>query len=134
MTHDDVQRWLDAYIEAWRTYDPQLIGDLFTEDAAYRFHPWDEPVRGRQAIVDAWLANQDPPGSWDARYEPVVVEASDAVATGVSRYFDGEGKLVRVYHNLWIVRFDAGGRCREFTEWFMKAPDSSTDGAEPPSQ
>ena len=30
------QRWLDAYVEAWRTYDPAGIGELFGEDAEYR--------------------------------------------------------------------------------------------------
>ena len=32
MTRDDVQRWLDRYVEAWRSYDPDAIGDLFAED------------------------------------------------------------------------------------------------------
>ena len=46
MTHDQVQDWLDRYIAAWRSYDPAAIGDLFADDAAYRYHPWDdEPVR-----------------------------------------------------------------------------------------
>ena len=26
MSDEDVQRWLDAYVEAWRTYDPEAIG------------------------------------------------------------------------------------------------------------
>jgi hypothetical protein len=25
-----------------------------------------------------------------------------------------------VYSNLWVIRFDADGRCREFTEWYMR--------------
>ena len=43
MTRDEVQRWLDDYVAAWRSYDPEAIGDLFGEDAEYRYHPWDEP-------------------------------------------------------------------------------------------
>ena len=27
--------WLNRYIEAWKSYDPQAIGDLFSEDAVY---------------------------------------------------------------------------------------------------
>ena len=30
MTHDDVQEWLDRYVEAWRSYDEAAIGDLFS--------------------------------------------------------------------------------------------------------
>lgn len=33
MTHDDVQAWLDKYLEAWRTYDVEKISELFSEDA-----------------------------------------------------------------------------------------------------
>lgn len=49
-----VQRWLDAYSRAWITYDPGEIGALFSEDAEYRYHPWeqgDDVLRGRDQIV-----------------------------------------------------------------------------------
>ncbi|HEX6709524.1 MAG TPA: hypothetical protein VF068_04270 [Rubrobacter sp.] len=51
LTHDAVQRWIDAYVDAWHTYDPAAIGALFAEDATYAYHPYDEGeqvVRGRE--------------------------------------------------------------------------------------
>src|SRR5215203_5457316 len=98
MTHDAVARWLDAYTAAWTTYDPDAIGALFADDAQYRYHPWDEPVRGREAIVADWLESPDAPGTYSAAYAPWAVEGSRAVATGVSRYDDGTQR--RVYHNV----------------------------------
>ena len=74
MDHTDFQQWLDAYVEAWRTYDEAAIGELFSEDARYRYHPWDE---GDEASRDAprsspsWLADRDEPGSLDGRVPPV---------------------------------------------------------------
>ena len=118
MTRDDFARWLGAYVDAWRSYDRDAIGDLFTEDAEYRYHPWDEPVRGRTAIVDNWIDNRDEPGTWSADYVPFAVEGSDAVATGTSRYDDAQGG--RMYHNVFLCRFDGDGRCREFTEVYAK--------------
>ncbi len=118
MTQNDFARWLDAYVDAWRTYDPAAIGALFSEDAEYRYHPWDEALRGRSAIVSSWLDNPDEPGTWTAEYHPWVVNGQDAVATGVSRYDDTDGK--REYHNVFLCRFDAEGRCREFTEVYLK--------------
>jgi uncharacterized protein (TIGR02246 family) len=53
MTRDDVQAWIDRYIAVWASYDPEAIGDLFTTDAEYRFHPSDPPITGRDAIVRA---------------------------------------------------------------------------------
>jgi SnoaL-like domain len=117
------QRWLDRYVEAWRTYDAEAIGDLFTEDAEYRYHPWDEPVVGRSAIVAAWLSDRDEPGSWTADYRPWAIQDERAVAVGISRYLAAGGETVdREYHNVFLCRFDANGRCAEFTEVFLERP------------
>lgn len=130
MTHDDVQAWLDRYVRAWRSYDPAAIADLFSADATYRYHPWDAPLRGREAIVADWLAPngdataRDVPGTFDAAYRPYAVDGDRAVAVGSSEYLDGPGgELDRRYHNVFLLEFDAEGRCREFTELFMLAPE-----------
>ena len=118
------QRWLDAYVEAWRTYEVDAIGELFSQDVEYRYHPWDDPVRGRAAIVEDWLEDRDDPDSWTAEYRPWLVAGDDAVAVGVSRYLGSDRQTVeREYHNVFLCRFDGEGRCREFTELFLKRPD-----------
>lgn len=113
LTPGIVQDWLDRYVEAWRTCEGEMIGDLFTVEAEYRYHPADSPVVGREAIVASWQQEVDPPGSWEAEYEPWLVAGDQAIATGQSRYTDG-----RTYFNLFQLEFD-DGRCRSFTEWFM---------------
>lgn len=123
MTHESVQVWLDNYVNAWRTYDASLIGDLFSDDALYFHHPFDSevPVRGREAIVASWLEARDAPGSWDAHYAPIVVEGRLAVAQGQTRYFQSDGTLKRAFANLFVLHFDEAGRCERFTEWYIKA-------------
>lgn len=123
MTHDDVQRWLDRYVEAWRTYDPATIGDLFAEHATYRYHAYDpEPVEGREAIVADWLESQDEAGSWEAHYEPFAVEGDKAVAVGTSRYLEPDGSHRTTYYNCWTLRFDGDGRCVDFVEYWNEPP------------
>lgn len=131
MTRDDVQAWLDRYIAAWATYDPDAIGDLFSEDVRYRYHPSDEGIVGRDAIVRAWLepsgdaSSRDEPGTWEAHYEPFVVGGDRAVAVGSSRYFhDATKSSVRTtYDNAYLLEFDADGRCRAFTEFYVERPE-----------
>ena len=53
LTKERVAAWLAAYLRAWQTYDPDAIGDLFTEDAVYVEHELGTFV-GRDAIR-AWL-------------------------------------------------------------------------------
>ena len=121
LTKETVAAWLASYVRAWETYDPDTIGDLFGEDATYAYHPFEEPVRGRLAIVASWLENKDAPGTYEGRYEPVAIEGDLAVANGRSRYFKDASKAepVREYDNLFLIRFDDQGRCRSIREWYM---------------
>ena len=136
MTHDEAQAWLDRYVEAWRTYDADLIGALFTDDVEYRYHPWDDPVRGRTAIVDDWLApggassSRDAPGTYDARYEPWAIDGPRVVAVGTSTYWTDATRstIDRVYHNVFLVEFDGDRRCRSFTELFAQGPGPAASG------
>jgi ketosteroid isomerase-like protein len=126
MEHGEFQRWLDAYIDAWGTYDETAIGELFAEDASYRYHPWDdeaETLHGRGSIVAAWLGDRDEAGTWTAEYRPWAIEEDRAVAVGVSRYLRADATVEREYHNVFLCRFDADGRCVEFTEYFMRQTD-----------
>lgn len=122
MEHQDVQDWLDRYVEAWRSNDPDRITALFSEDVSYRYHPYDEPLRGRDVVVRSWLDEPDDPESWEASYQPFSVEGSRVVATGTSRYFPHGGQPERLYHNVFLIEFDDQGRCRSFTEYYVKEP------------
>ncbi len=122
-----VQRWLDAYNHAWTTYDPYEIGSLFTDDAEYRWHPWDERddvARGRSQIVAGWLENRDAAGTYRGVYRPLLVQDDVAIAVGMTFYYTDatQGTLDRAYHNLWVLRFSDARQCRSFTEWYMQAP------------
>jgi ketosteroid isomerase-like protein len=130
MNASDVQAWLDAYVAAWRANDRGPIEALFTEDAEYRFHPWDEGddvIRGRDAIAASWLEHQDDPASWDARYEPFAVEGDRAVAVGTSHYQARGEEPEQTYHNAYLLEFAPDGRCRSFTEFFMLARGAAPD-------
>ena len=131
----DADRWLAAYIAAWKTYDQEQIAALFTHDVAYRYHAYDEPVRGRDEVVKSWLgegehagvSTRDPDGTYDATYRTIAVDGDVVVATGNSMYrATPEGPIDKVYDNCFVMRFDATGKCREFTEWYIQRPDAQS--------
>ena len=133
MDKTEVDRWLRAYVEAWKSYDRDQIGELFAEDVRYRYHPYDDPVEGRDAVVRSWLGEEehagastrDEEGTYDAAYRTVAVDGDVAVAIGSSSYMSGPGGPVqKVYDNCFVMRFDSAGRCREFTEWYVRRPGS----------
>jgi uncharacterized protein (TIGR02246 family) len=113
----EVQRWVDDFVAAWRSRDPEAITDLFTADATYAHSPWKEPLQGVEAIVEDWLAELDPPGSWQAEYEAAYVAGNVAIVKGRTEYPE-EG---RTYANLFEVEFE-DGRCSSLVEWHMRMP------------
>ncbi|MGW5238500.1 nuclear transport factor 2 family protein [Monashia sp. NPDC004114] len=132
MERERAQAWLDRYVAAWLSYDPGDIGELFSQDVAYRYHPNDDPVTGRDAVVASWLGDsdsddastRDAPGTYEAAYAPVAVDGDTVVATGTSRYRETpEGPIVRTYDNCFVMRFDDEGRCRDFTEYYVRRRD-----------
>lgn len=131
MDRTAAQEWLDRYVAAWLSYEPEDIGALFSEDVTYRYHPYDEPIVGRAAVVASWLgdsdaaeaSSRDEPGTYDAAYSPVAVDGDVVVATGTSTYRESPGGPVKqVYENCFVMRFDEAGRCRDFTEYYLKRP------------
>jgi ketosteroid isomerase-like protein len=113
-----VADWVERYRRAWDSNDPEDIRALFTEDAVYLTEPYAEPWRGHDEIVAGWLDHKDEPGDWKFKWEPLAESGDVSMLTGTTDYGD------RVYSNLWVIRLDADGRAREFTEWYMQQPAS----------
>jgi len=111
-----VTAWIDGYVRAWNSNDPDEIGALFTDDAEYYTAPFRTPWRGREQIVTQWLERRDEPGETTFEWAPVSVTAELAVIQGTTTY------PAQRFSNLWVIRLAADGRCREFTEWWMEQP------------
>jgi hypothetical protein len=124
VTRAQVQKWLDAYIEAWRSYDPAQIAALYSADSVTVYTPWDEPVIGRDAIVESWLDNADPPGTWDAHYAPDLIEGNRAVARGRTTYYvlGSPGDVRAEFDNVFLLTFNDAGEVTEFREWYFRKP------------
>jgi SnoaL-like domain len=119
MTEPSAARaWIAAYRRAWETYREGDIRALFTDDAVYRAHPWEDGVVGLDAIVAAWLAVRDDARDTTFEVLEVNVDGDRAFIRGVSGYprFDD------VWENLFVVDLAQDGRARRFTGWDIKRP------------
>lgn len=128
---DQVAEWLGRYVAAWLSYDRAEIAALFSDDVSYRYHPHDEPIVGRDQVVASWLgessaegaSERDEPDTYEASYRPIAIDGDIAVAIGRSSYREEPGgEVTTIYENCFLIRFDAGGRCREFTEYYVERP------------
>jgi uncharacterized protein (TIGR02246 family) len=108
--------WVERYVRAWNTNDPEDIAALFAPDARYLTEPYAEPWVGHDGIVSGWLEAKDEPGDTEFDFSVLVATQDIGIVKGDTIYkSDG-----RSYSNLWEIRLDDHGKCTEFVEWWMK--------------
>jgi ketosteroid isomerase-like protein len=112
-----LRRWIDAYVAAWESNDPEAIAALFSVDAVYRVEPW-ETWTGREEIVAGWIAHADKPGDADFGWWHLARDGDLWIVEARTEYH----KLRRDYANLWLVELDEEGRARGFSEWWKQLP------------
>jgi uncharacterized protein (TIGR02246 family) len=115
---DAVTGWVESYRRAWESNDPQDVGGLFTDDAAYFTEPYAKPWLGRDEIVAQWLQRRDEPGDTTFEWHPLIVTEDLAIIEATTVYREP----ARTYSNMWVLRLDHLGQARQFTEWWMKHP------------
>ena len=115
MNRDDVVRWVDGYERSWRSPGTAHLADIFSADVEYRPSPWREAVQGLEALARFWETGRDGPDEPFTMTSTVVAVDSDtAVVRLAVEYFGTDRSLWR---DLWVLDFDASGRCRVFEEW-----------------
>jgi hypothetical protein len=118
-----IERWVDAYGQAWRDKDADAVAMLFTPDATYQVNPTGTPHRGRDAIRAYWLRATVTQQELDLRFgQPIVAGCRAAVewwavmrdaSWGPQRHDD-----VVTLPGCLILRFAPGGLCAALREYW----------------
>lgn len=118
MDRSDVERWVAGYERAWRSPGTEALADLFSADATYLPSPWAAPVGGLEAISRFWEDGRESPDEpFTMTSEIVAVDAPHAVVRVTVDYGAGPTTSPERWRDLWVLRFDDGGRCEAFEEW-----------------
>jgi ketosteroid isomerase-like protein len=115
MERADVERWVAGYERAWRSAGTDDLATLFAPEATYLVSPWATPIEGLAAIRDLWEAEREGPDeAFTMASEVVAVDGHTAVVRVAVDYGEPDP---RRWRDLWVVRFEADGRCGAFEEW-----------------
>lgn len=127
MSSDRLARWIADYERAWRTPGTEALAGLFAADARYSPGPFDDAAHGLAAIATFWEAEREGPDeAFSLTWAPVAVQDDVAVARVDVLY---AGPPARRYKDLWVIEFDAEGRCRAFEEWpFFPGQSLASEG------
>jgi ketosteroid isomerase-like protein len=98
MRLEELDRWLDVYGRAWERQDTDAFVFCFTEDAAYFWGPWGEPLRGHAEIR---------------------ARAEQAIASQENIQFGHEPeRTIEEDEGIFLVTLDADGKCADFRKWW----------------
>jgi hypothetical protein len=118
VTLDELRVWLDVYGRAWERQEVDAFVACFTEDAAYYWGPFGEPLRGQAEIRARTEEAVSRQSGIVFEHKPLVTPDGRGVAWWTVTY-DVPDSGTRVQdEGIFLVALDDDGRCREFREWW----------------
>jgi hypothetical protein len=113
MERATLEKWISHYEKVWRTPGTDRLGELFADEVSYLASPWEQPMQGLEDLATFWELQRDGADEeFEMTSEVVAVDGDVGVARIEVRYGNGDR-----WRDIWIVHFDAEGRCVHFEEW-----------------
>lgn len=118
LTTAALESWLAGYEQAWETRDAERAAALFTADARYHEMPFDAPKSGSAGIREYWTAVTADQRDIDFRASVVAVNGQTGVARWSATLRSASSGARVELDGVFVLTFDAGGRCSELREWW----------------
>jgi len=117
LTPGDGQDLLARLKAAWERRDPDLAVAVFSEDAEYRFDPFEPPLVGHNAIREYWNEAAATQANVEFDAERVWVVARTVLSSWHAA-FTRRATAERVrYHGFMTLELDDDGLVTRFKEW-----------------
>jgi uncharacterized protein (TIGR02246 family) len=120
MDRKSFEKWLEAYGRAWRERNAHAAADLFTEDGTYQVTPFEEPMRGRPAIVEYWSHVAETQRDIQFGHEVLAVTPNAGIARWWASFVIDPPGLQTKLDGIFLISLDGDGRCCSFREWWHK--------------
>jgi hypothetical protein len=114
MKYDQIDKWIEKYVEAWRDNDVSKLADLFTAHAKYKEAPWSNTIQGLSDIQKFWEEVCLRQSDFEIRSKIIAVEGTTAeVHVNVIYKNDKPSK----WQDVWVLIFNDEGLCDSYQGW-----------------
>jgi hypothetical protein len=118
LTLEAFDQWLAGYKTAWETRSPDAVGRLFAEDGLYYIKPFDQPLRGRDAIVDYWRGVERTQAEVQFTYTVLAVREAHGLAHWSARFRRVKGNKPVQLDGILLAELNPANQCICFREWW----------------
>lgn len=120
MDQEAVHKWLVAYGRAWISRDPLAAASLYSDGATYQVTPFDEPIRGRDAILEYWKGVAITQERIDFEFEILAVTPEYGIARWRATFLIVSQGLDTRLDGIFVIALDSTGLCWSLREWWQK--------------
>jgi hypothetical protein len=118
LDQSDLERWLAAYGAAWEKRDPDAAARLFTAEATYQETPYDEPMRGRDAIHKYWSGVTADQADITFTFDVLGMAGMRGFAQWSSRFRSISGDVPVELNGIFVLEFEDAGQVSALREWW----------------
>ena len=125
------ERWLERYKEAWERRDSAAAKALFSPDARYQETPFDDEMRGAEAIAQYWERETSRQRDVHFSADLLAISGALAVAHWRASFFSESSSAAVTLDGVCAFELARDGRCLSFREWWhghSSAADSDRGG------
>ena len=122
LTTAAVEKWLAGYERAWEFRDAAGAAELFTPNASYHEMPFEAPKAGQAGIREYWSSVTADQRDIDFKSQVVAVNGQTGVAHWSATFITASTGARVELDGMFVLTFDAGGRCSELREWWHLRP------------
>lgn len=120
MDQQVLHKWLVAYGRAWVSRDPLAAASLYSNDATYQVTPFDEPIRGRDAILEYWKGVATTQERINFEFEILAVTPEYGITRWRATFLIVPPGLDTRLDGIFVIAFDSSGLCLSLREWWQK--------------
>ncbi|MCU6720424.1 nuclear transport factor 2 family protein [Porcipelethomonas ammoniilytica] len=118
MNKQEVLKWIESFVSAWRECDFTVIEELFTDVDEYWETPFSVPVSNWDNVKQLWsdiVFQKD----IDLKVDILAIEENKVTLHWYTKYQDSRDKNIYEMDGTYFLVFNENKKCIYFKQWWV---------------